>query len=211
MMRYIPHGLALLVACGIIISGIGLLYYSKWLTNTAYQPLNVRVIETITLPPPPAPPKHQQQDIELPDIHISAQGAGAHVDITLLQPDIDIQQQPIELHINMPKQNWDENLSVDWQAFSLEQLDNLPQLLRKPTYTMPHRLKNQGVKKFDIALDVVIDTKGKVRLIKIKENPYPIFNKEIQHVVKSARFTTPQKNGRPVKARFIWPLEIGSL
>lgn len=209
MRSYRKHSIATLLSCAILLTGLLLIGFSKWLNQFARPSLDVRTIDVFTLPPPPPPPPlSEQQDIDVPEIKISTTGSGPKIEMTLLTPEIEIDKKPIELEFNTQRPNWEESLTVDWQAFSLASLDSVPRLLNKPKYRLPSILRKRGIKRFDIVLDVVIDTKGRVHLVEIKSNPYPSFGDELRKLVKNARFSAPMKDGEPAKARFDWPLEI---
>ena len=74
----------------------------------------------------------------------------------------------------------------------------------------PKSLSRKGEKHELQKLDVIIDEQGKVPLVSIVDNSYPELTREIQALVRNSRFTAPQKDKQPVRARFIWPLEIES-
>jgi len=54
----------------------------------------------------------------------------------------------------------------------------------------------------------MIDEQGHLTLIDIVENPYSELREVIQRLIRNTRFSAPTKDNLPVRARFIWPVEI---
>jgi len=203
------HSIASLLAILIVIAALSIVHLVRWLNDNADQQVTVRTVETAVLaPPPPPPPPTEQPPIETPTIAINQQGTGVAMQLDLVKPEIEQTQKQLEIDFEPKTIDWSKSLSVDWSAFNLDQLDGLPQLLSKVKFDIPAQLKRQNIRKFEIALNVLIDENGRVKLINIKENPYPIFAKEISRFVKRSKFSIPTKNGAPVRAKFIWPIEV---
>ena len=167
----------------------------------------VREIALVALPPPPPPSVTQAESAE-PMQSLVVQGAGAAIQaikikveskLTMVKPTTPI------IKANAPK--W-QPMTINWDAFSLNQLDDLPRLLTPVKARLPKSLTRQGVSQFIVKLDVFIDENGKVSLIDVIENPYNELKPEIDKIVKQSRFSSPKKDGEPVRARFIWPIEF---
>lgn len=160
-------------------------------------------------PPPPPPPVQQAQPNATPTINLSANGSGPVMQFTqvsLASPMNFADISPPEIS-NMTSHLL-ENLNVDWQAFGLDELDDMPRLLTNLKIKYPKSLVRKGVNSIAIELDVLIDESGKVILRNIVHNPYPEFEPIIHKLMKKARFTAPKKNGVSVRAAFNWPLEF---
>ncbi len=102
----------------------------------------------------------------------------------------------------------DFNLSIDWQASGLSELDSTPVLLTRAKVVFPRNLAIRGITNAKVLLDVFIDENGRISLIAIKQTPYPELVRSVEKLVRLSRFSVPEKNGVPVKARFIWPVEF---
>lgn len=195
-------GLSLLVlACMLLL---------LWLGQLAEQVIDdkvvVREVALVALPPPP--PSVQQSQAAEPMQSLVVQGAGASiqaVDIKIESKLSIIKPQTPNMSVTAPK--W-QPMSVNWDAFSLNQLDGLPSLLTQVKAKIPKRLSRQGINKFVVKLDVFIDEDGRVSLINITENPYSELTPEINRIIKQSRFSSPKKDGEKVRARFIWPIEF---
>ncbi|MBB1372512.1 energy transducer TonB, partial [Pseudoalteromonas sp. SR45-4] len=101
-----------------------------------------------------------------------------------------------------------QSMNVNWDAFNLNQLDDLPTLLTPVKAVLPKSLTRQGVEIFTVKLDVFIDENGIVSLIEVVQNPYPTLKPAIDKIIKQSRFSAPKKEGEAVRARFIWPIEF---
>lgn len=203
------HSIASVLAVVIVVSALSIIHLVRWLNDNAEQEVTVRNIDIAVLaPPPPPPPPMEQPPLETPTISISQPGTGVAMQLDLVEPEIEQQQEQLDIDFQPKNIDWSKSLTVDWNAFNLDQLDGLPHLLSKVKFDIPTQLKRLNIKKFDIALNVLIDEDGRVTLININENPYPVFTKEISRFVKRSKFSVPTKNGEPVRAKFIWPIEV---
>ncbi len=208
-----PKLIAIFVSIGLIASlMLSVLWFQK--TNPLKpESLVIRQITMAAPPPPPPPPSMQQNHIEsTPSININAGGSGAAIQFVELK--LPKQMNFSDLappQIDNMKVDFSNNLNVDWQAFGLNELDNIPRLLTSLKIKYPPSLVRKGIRRIDIQLDVLIDESGKVILRKIVRNPHPEFESIIQKLIKKARFTAPRKNGMPVRATFNWPLEFSHI
>lgn len=197
-------GLSLLVlACMLL-----LLWLGQLAERVIDDKVVVREVALVALPPPPPPSVQQSQAEAEPTQSLVVQGAGASiqaVDIKIESNLSVIKPQTPNMSVTAPK--W-QPMSVNWDAFSLNQLDGLPSLLTNVKAKIPKSLSRQGINKFVVKLDVFIDEDGRVSLINITENPYPELTPEINRIVKQSRFSSPKKDGKKVRARFIWPIEF---
>lgn len=183
------------------------LWLGHFLKNSVQNTVEIREI-TIALPPPPPPTPPVQQEVVETTLTIEIQGTGASL------PKIDVKQPIDPIKPDVPTLNsqnikWQE-IEMDWDAFDLNQLDELPKLLTPLQVTLPKSLRRKGIDKVLIKLDILIDTNGQVTLINIIENPYSELTSSIQKLVNNSRFSAPSKDNEAVKARFIWPVEIKS-
>uniref|UniRef100_UPI0004670D02 energy transducer TonB n=1 Tax=Pseudoalteromonas sp. TB64 TaxID=1938600 RepID=UPI0004670D02 len=167
----------------------------------------VREVAMVALPPPP-PPSIQQQQANEPMQSLTVQGAGASIqavkvkinsNLNVVKPDTP------SIKVSTPQL---QSISVNWDAFSLNQLDGLPTLLTPVKAILPKSLTRQGIDVFTVKLDVFIDESGKVSLIEVVQNPYPELKPAIDKIIKQSRFSAPKKEGETVRARFIWPIEF---
>jgi hypothetical protein len=160
-------------------------------------------------PPPPSPPVRKQQSATTPALQLSSANNGPALAVPRLQVDETLAQidvtKPAEQQQTL---DWERELAVDWSAFGLGELDNAPRVISTPSIAFPTALTRRHIHSALVRLDVFIDENGSVTLVAIAENPYPELEPVIRRIVRATRFTTPLKDGQPVRARFTWPLEI---
>ncbi|MBQ4798388.1 energy transducer TonB [Pseudoalteromonas sp. MMG006] len=199
---FFAFGLSLIVLSAALL----LLWLGQMAEHHMQDKVVVREIAMVALPPPP-PSVSQQQSSE-PMQSLKVQGAGASIqavnvkiksNLSIVKPDTP------SVKVNAPQ--W-QSMSVNWDAFSLNQLDGLPNLLTPVKAVLPKSLTRQGVDVFTVKLDVFIDESGRVSLIEVVQNPYPELKPAIDKIIKQSRFSAPKKEGETVRARFIWPIEF---
>jgi len=167
----------------------------------------VREIAMVALPPPPPPSISQQQTSE-PMQSLAVEGAGASIQAVKIKINSNLSiVKPDTPSVKESAPQW-QSMSVNWDAFSLNQLDGLPTLLTPVKAVLPKSLTRRGVDVFTVKLDVFIDESGKVSLIEVVQNPYPELKPAIDKIIKQSRFSAPKKEGETVRARFIWPIEF---
>ncbi len=202
------HIYALLLSLVCVSLAVSLLFINQWFSKQAERTVLVREVKMVSLAPPPPPPPTQQQQTPPQALTLAIEGQGAAIEISLVEPPkltIDAQT-PVPLMHAQP--DWENELTIDWQAFGLNELDGLPQLLTQIKASFPNSLARKGIYQVIVKLDVFIDEQGSVSLIAIADNPHHELNSAIDKIIKSSRFSIPKKNGEAVKARFIWPVEF---
>ncbi|GAB2676816.1 energy transducer TonB [Aliiglaciecola aliphaticivorans] len=202
------RALSLLISIAMLSMALFIMWMSDWLKTQTDETLVVRTVSTVNLPPPPPPPPPQQtHEVSQTDVQLNVQGEGA----TLPVIEFDVQSidllKPQEINIDPLNTQW-QSLEVDWDAVGIESLDAVPTLLTPLVVDFPKSLQRRGVTKTLVKLDVMIDEEGKVTLINVASNSYPELNQEIRKLVRKSRFSPPQKDNEPARARFIWPIEI---
>ncbi|WP_448245528.1 energy transducer TonB [Thalassotalea agariperforans] len=191
----------------VLASVLALLWLGQLAERVIDDKVVVREIAMVALPPPPPPSTLPTESAE-PMQSLVVQGAGAAiqaVDIKVQSKLAIVKPETPKIQTNAPK--W-QPMTVNWDAFSLNQLDDLPRLLTPVKARLPKSLTRQGITAFIVKLDVFIDENGRVSLIDVVENPYRELKPEIDKIVKQSRFSSPKKDGETVRARFIWPIEF---
>lgn len=199
----------MLLSLAVMVFALAVLWLGHWVGVTAPEKVTIREIAVMQPPPPPPPPPAVQEPRVESSIALQTEGNGPALKI--VQPD----RQPIKIAkpdtpaIKTAQPRW-QSLEVNWDAFGLNELDKLPTLLTPLRIAFPKSLSRRGIDSALIKLDILIDEHGQVSLIDVVENPYPELKPEIDNMVRNSRFTTPEKGGEKVRARFIWPVEIKS-
>lgn len=200
--RQFVAGLCALLSLAVVLAP---LWWQPSVTPPTENVLTMRKISVVKPPPPPPPPTQQSNQQEA-SVSIQVQGTGPALPMLEVTPNIDIHL-PSPPEINFQPSQW-QSLEIDWQAFDLKSLDALPTLVHATKPNFPATLSARGVKKATVKLDIFIDEQGHITLIEILENPYPELKQAIYQFVQGSRFSAPIKDGKPVRARFVLPLEI---
>jgi outer membrane biosynthesis protein TonB len=165
-------------------------------------------VQTMRLPPPPPPPKTVQQVQSTPKLDVRIAGDGptltlSKINMQASKPVFAAKQQAISTP------SFDEqSIEFDTSSFGLSDLDSLPRLLTPLNIKFTPDMRRLGIKKVTVKLHVQIDTHGQVYLKSIKHNDYPQLNNALKKLVRTAKFTPPKREGKLVKAEFIWPLNL---
>lgn len=202
------HWTSVLFSVVMLMAALSLLFLGYWLPDQVQETIEVREIAIAVPPPPPPPQPTVRQNVMESPVNLQIQGSGPVVQMVEVEPNIDIAPPDIPDILTETTQ-W-QSLEVNWDAFDLNQLDSLPSLLTALRVNFPRSLSRQGIDEVLVRLDVVIDEEGRATLVEIVDNPYPELRGEIERLVRSSRFTAPQKDNESVRARFIWPVEIKS-
>ena len=210
MLARVPHFHLQARACAfsllILTLALSFLWLATRATEHAPEHLTLRTV-SLSLPPPPPPQPPNPVTQPPAPITSAVQGAGA------VLPQIQLTPVPIKLPtpeapaLNSPQPQW-QNLSVDWQALSLDELDALPSLLTPLRIQLPKSITRQGVSVVEVKVEIVVDEKGAVELLQIVSNPYPELVPQLERMVRNSRFSPPQQGGQATRARFVWPIEI---
>ena len=176
----------------------------------AEEKTTIRTVDlAVPPPPPPPPPSAQQTSQEAPTLDLTQSGAGAALMVTEFTETI-LLDEPIEADLPdlAEATDWDNLLAVNWQAFGLDDLDETPRLLTSLKINWPDSLTRRGIQRVALELDVLIDESGKVTLRSINGAPPAEMVVIVKRLMRTAKFTSPTKDGSPVRATFIWPLEF---
>ena len=198
---------ALVLSVAILGLALAILWLGNSLKDAPGDTLIVREV-TLAAPPPPPPPALEQPVVDTP-ITLQVQGAGPALQV------LNIQQQEIKIQkpdapsLQSEQPQW-EALEVNWDAFSLDDLDNMPTLLTPLRITLPKSITRQGITEVMVAADIIVHENGRVELIQVTQNPYPELKPEIDKLIRSSRFTPPKKGDDNVRVKFNWPIRIRS-
>lgn len=193
-----------------VVGLLGLVIYFPQFDAGTAEIMQVRTVEMAAPPPPPPPamePPKQQQTAASMQLNIAGEGVTIAFSEPQIGKDLELSELP-EVDLLDQTHAMLDSLQMDWHAFGLSDLDEVPRLLTQLSIDFPRALKRQGVKLAEIELDVMIDEQGKVVLREIIHNEHEELVPTIQNLVKRARFTVPKKDGVAVRASFYWPLEF---
>ncbi len=157
------------------------------------------------LPPPPPeevqPPEPEQTPPEMPEepppIQIDAldvalnPGAGDAVAMGIPTPDL----------------NMEQDMTGDiQQLFTFEDLAEAPRLINQPRFRFPSQLARRGVDEGKVIVEIDIKPNGRAELRRIISSTHPELIDAAREIVRSARFTKPEVDGRAQTVRGRFPL-----
>ncbi len=174
--------------------------------TTASPSLSLRSIETmapVSLPAPSPPPSEETPpppppDADLPKLELSLDPVAPPIKASLAEK--------VELRLASAEFTPQSEAPRQEMVFSSSELDTQPRLINRPSITFPASQKAQGVSEGRVTLEVQISAAGRVTVRRILESSHPDFDEVARSFATRARFTSPNKDGRPVNAVFRWPL-----
>jgi TonB family protein len=201
-LRYFVSGLATLAL-------LGFLSFSRWLDSKRDVPdttirlltgIDAVEVQTPPPPPPPDPLPPPPKTPPLPKLEIQINSPAPPVKATT-NPNIRPSITMANFSTNQPQER-------KRMTFSLKDLDGQPRLLNRPHITFPESLRERGIQEGRVSLEVIINPDGQVDVLRVIESSEPEFATLATDIASRARFSPPKKDGRPVAARFQWPLII---
>lgn len=204
VLRYLASGLATLML-------LGFLSFTRWLDTQREQPdTSIRIlsgvdaVEIETPPPPPPPPSDPPppppKTPPLPKLEIQINSPAPPIKATT-DPNVRPNVTMASFSNNQPQ-------ARKRMIFSLSDLDDQPKLLNRPGITFPESLRRRGVTEGRVSLDVEIHPNGQVDVLRVVECSHPEFSSIATNFATRARFSPPKKDGRPVAAKFRWPIVL---
>ncbi|MEM7603075.1 MAG: energy transducer TonB, partial [Verrucomicrobiota bacterium] len=146
--------------------------------------------------PPPPPPKTPP----LPKLDIQINSPAPPIKATT-DPNI----RPSVMMANFSNDQPQERKRM---IFTLNDLDDQPRLLNRPRISFPESLRRRGVTEGRVCLEVEIHPNGRVDVLRVIECSDPEFASIATNFATRARFSPPKKDGRPVAAKFQWPIVL---
>lgn len=207
MKKYHQPVFAFGLSVAVLLFVLLLLWFAQFSQQIIEDKVIVREVAMMSLPPPPPPPIAVSKPIATP-LTVNISGAGVEMQRVEIKVKTQVNiQRPDAPQVTLSTPDL-QNTAINWHAFSLNDLDDLPRLLTSIKAVLPKSLSRNVVEKFIVKLDVMIDEQGRVSLIEVVTSPYPELKPEIDRIVKTSRFSAPKKDQQIVRARFIWPIEF---
>lgn len=157
------------------------------------------------LPPPPPeeaqPPEPEQPPPEMPKepppIQVEA------LDVALNPGTGDA----VAMGIPTPDMNMESDMTGDiQQLFTFEDLAEAPRLINQPRFRFPRELARRGVDEGKVIVEIEIKPNGRAELRRIISSTHPELEDAAREIVRSARFTKPEVDGRARTVRGRFPL-----
>jgi hypothetical protein len=93
------------------------------------------------------------------------------------------------------------------QLFGFSELDEIPRLTREGPFRYPTNAPRGRGEAF-VRLLVIIDRGGRVSVERTVDFSHREFVEPARRMAESSRFSTPTRNGEPVRSRYEWPIRI---
>ena len=100
-----------------------------------------------------------------------------------------------------------DDTASDLSIFDIKDLDQAPRLIRPGILVHPPELKRARVGGI-VILQVLIYERGNVKVEKVVESKIRAFTPNAITFAEGCLFDTPKKNGKPVRARYNWPIKF---
>lgn len=91
------------------------------------------------------------------------------------------------------------------QLFRVQDLDELPRPIRQVKLIPPSRFRQERLSGL-VKLEIMIDEKGMTTVRRTIESSHPDLEKPAWEALSQWVWTSPRKNGQPVRARYVLPI-----
>lgn len=95
----------------------------------------------------------------------------------------------------------------DLQIFDIRDLDQAPGMIQQGQFVYPAELRRARVSGL-VVLVVIIDETGSVKVESVKDGRIREFIESATRFAETCKFQPPTKNGKPVKARYTFPVRF---
>lgn len=170
---------------------------------------DVVVLEAGEAPPPPPPeelppPPENKEELEKPEVEEPPPP------LTLSQLEMALNPGAGDATGDFSFGDFDQEIDImaDMEIFNINDLDEIPRMIRSPFWTWPkHAL---GKIKEDVRAKalIFINPDGRVELRRLQGLTDSILEEDIVKWVEQVRFTSPKRNGKAVRAQYLFPLEF---
>lgn len=167
-----------------------------------------RSVDVANIPPPeppppePPPPPEEEEPEEQPELDTPP----PMLDISMLESMLNPGTGGV-VAAGLDLNSFDAAASVQEAiVYSLQDLDRMPRAIKR-SITWPPSVRQSGVKG-DVRVTVRINQVGMVEVIDMEGSPSREVTETLRQQIPDWRFEPPTKDGEPVTAEYIQPLEI---
>ena len=184
---------------------LGLVLLDGLISVDSPERVAVREVVLRDPPPPPPPPVTRQDQADDPRPELSEAAQQLPLDLTTMDLSIKVPAG----RLTSRGAGLGEGLGVGLGSVDLQDLDGIPSVIRAPVLDdYPEALLDQGIKGFKVVLHIMVDERGRPRLIEVLDSDYPPYNSRLGEFVSEVRFTPPTLLGVPVRTEYAWPVLI---
>lgn len=162
-------------------------------------------------PKPKPKPKVKQKPVPPPPAQKSVEPTPMPVPVpeAVQQPEVETSSTETEVITPPPVSN---QANADSEAMPtpvpIFQLSKMPRFIRQVEPVYPKTLQLQGISG-KVKLSILIDSKGKVREIKILKSKHPEFSKAAIEAINNSSFMPAEINGKSVATRYKTSINFG--
>ena len=176
--------------------------------------LNMKTREVVTMesseaPPPPPPeelppPPERKDELEKPEVEEPPPP------MTLSQMEMALNPGSGDATGDFSFGDFDREIDImaDMEIFNIDDLDEIPRMIRSPFWSWPRYAMGQVKDDVRAKALIFINPDGRVELRRLQGLQYKILAEDITKWVEQVRFTSPKRNGKSVRAQYIFPLEF---
>lgn len=161
---------------------------------------------------PPSPPKTEMEK------QIEKQAQTEPVTPKLNQTSLELEVAPMDVTLNVGPGDFKAAFSLanynpasvefgQQLVFALHELDRTPNIVKRGTLAYPPQLKRKGLEG-EVKLLVLIDERGKVRVLDVVSSTHPDFEEPSRKAAESSIYEPPKRNGEAVKVKFFLPIRF---
>ena len=170
---------------------------------------DVVVMEAGEAPPPPPPeelppPPEKKEKIEKPEVEEPPPP------MTLSQMEMALNPGSGDATGDFGFGDFDQGIDImaDMEIFNIDDLDEIPRMVRSPFWSWPRYALGQIKEDVRAKALIFINPDGRVELRRLQGLQYKMLTEDITKWVEEVRFTAPKRNGKAVRAQYLFPLEF---
>jgi TonB family protein len=171
----------------------------------------VREVQAPEITPPPPPKTEMEKKIE-------KEALREPVTPKLAQAPIELEVDPLDVTLNVGPGDFKAAFSLanynpapdgfgQQLFFALHELDRTPNIIKRGVLAYPPKLKRKGLEG-EVRLLVLIDEKGKVRVLEVVSSTHPDFVEPSRKAAENSIYEPPKRNGEAVKVQFYLPIRF---
>ena len=171
----------------------------------------VREVQASEITPPPPPKTEMEKEIE-------KRALREPTTPKLSQAPVELEVDPLDVTLNVGPGDFKAAFSLanynpapdgfgQQLIFDVHELDRTPNPVKRGALFYPPHLKRKGLEG-EVKLLVLIDEKGKVRVLDVVSSTHPDFVEPSRKAAENSIYEPPRRNGEAVKVQFYLPIRF---
>ncbi|MEM9159468.1 MAG: hypothetical protein AAGB46_10500 [Verrucomicrobiota bacterium] len=198
------------IAFALVVGVLFLLPFTQHLAGMKKASMDVRSIDVALPPPPPPPPEPpppEEKKAETPEPQLQQQPKP----LSLSQLELSLNPgagDAFGASFGMGAFEVETDAMGDLATFSISELDEVPRITRTPDWSWPRHAMGKIKSDLTARILIFINPDGRVEVQNVRNLNYSIVEREIIDWMQRFRFTPPKREGKAVRARYMFPVEI---